>query len=518
MFESADGVLALTSGLAEAFVSARCYEDALHDLLWHFVEATRARGAALFVCTSLSRDHKFVLLASSDDDADTGAPLGEREAALVSETVAVGRERIFEHEAGEVRLHLPLRAQGRVFGVMEVLLAERPAEVVCVAARIVGSLISPGICFSERYGALVDEPDSPARGPEREAASRRAPFVKYREFLERASDGVAVLDRSFRILLFNSSAEQITGYARDGVIGRPFAELVCEDDRAGFLALANAALEGSPRRLFDVKLMTTSDDVIIVSMSTSVLSEHEAMVALSFRDITERRYFSEELRRTKEFLERMIDSAYDAIVATDVSGTVVLFNKVAERVFDRRADDVIGKMSLADLYPSDVMQRLRERLDEPARDYPEQTLRDEIVGANGERIPVQISLNVLYEGGIEMGTVANISDMRDRLRMERQLLQAKERLVETEKQALLAELAGTTAHELNQPLTSIMGYAELLLRRVEEGDPNRRAAEVIHEESRRMAAIVRQIGRITRYETKPYVGNTQILDLEKSSE
>ena len=81
---------------------------------------------------------------------------------------------------------------------------------------------------------------------------------------------------------------------------------------------------------------------------------------------------------------------------------------------------------------------------------------------------------------------------------------------------MIAELAGTAAHELNQPLTSVMGYAELLKRRIPESDPNYRAVDIIFRESERMAEIVRKIGRITRYETKTYIGNTRIVDLDRA--
>ena len=81
-----------------------------------------------------------------------------------------------------------------------------------------------------------------------------------------------------------------------------------------------------------------------------------------------------------------------------------------------------------------------------------------------------------------------------------------------------AELAGTAAHELNQPLTSVMGYGELLIRRLAPGTPERNAAQVIMQEAERMANLVRKIGKITRYETTAYIGKTRIVDLDKSSD
>ncbi len=101
--------------------------------------------------------------------------------------------------------------------------------------------------------------------------------------------------------------------------------------------------------------------------------------------------------------------------------------------------------------------------------------------------------------------------------MEQRLAQAQEQILAQERQAIVAELAGAAAHELNQPLTSVMGYAELLKRRLERETAPYAAAEIIFSEAERMAEIVRKIGKITKYETKSYVGHARILDLDRSA-
>ena len=83
---------------------------------------------------------------------------------------------------------------------------------------------------------------------------------------------------------------------------------------------------------------------------------------------------------------------------------------------------------------------------------------------------------------------------------------------------MLAELAGTAAHELNQPLTSMMAYAELLLRQSEPESSGWKAAKVLIREAERMAEIVKKIGRITRYETTSYVGQQKIFDLDRAAD
>jgi PAS domain S-box-containing protein len=226
-----------------------------------------------------------------------------------------------------------------------------------------------------------------------------------------------------------------------------------------------------------------------------------------------------ELRKTKEFLESLIEASVDAIVAADLKGSIILYNKGAERIYGHTREEVLGRMHVSKLYPQgvpqEVMRRIRSsqfggigRLED---------MRSHAIDKEGRLIPISLSAAMIYEHGKPTATVGIFTDLREKLLAEERLAQVQKKLELSEKQALLAELAGTAAHELNQPLTSVMGYGELLIRRLPPGTPERNAAQVIMQEAERMADLVRKIGKITRYETKSYVGDQRILDLDRAA-
>ncbi len=227
---------------------------------------------------------------------------------------------------------------------------------------------------------------------------------------------------------------------------------------------------------------------------------------------TEERAIARELAETKDFLQSLVDASPDAIIATDLGGVIRVFNKAAEALFGYLATDVIDALHVSALYPmggaSEVMALIRSE-DHGGRGRLPPNRRD-VVSIGGQRIPVLLSAAVVQVHGETVATVGVVRDLRERIAIE-------QRLAESERLGVLAELAGTTAHELNQPLTSVMGYAELLCRKLDDGDPKYKAASTILREAERMAAIVKQIGQITRYETKPYVGDTRIIDLQRST-
>ena len=226
-----------------------------------------------------------------------------------------------------------------------------------------------------------------------------------------------------------------------------------------------------------------------------------------------------ELKKTRDFLENVIMSSPDAIVASNRDGEIVLYNDAAERILGWRRKEAIGA-DVRILYPPGGAERIMQMLRSVAfggrrRLEPK---REIVMDRAGREIPVEISAAIIGEGAVEIATVGIFTDLRGRIRMEEQLQEATESLERSRRQAVIAELAGAAAHELNQPLTSLLGYAELLEKRIIADDPNRRAVETIQNESKRIADIVKKIGQITEYRTKEYVGGTRIVDLDSASE
>ncbi|MCE9573779.1 MAG: PAS domain S-box protein [Deltaproteobacteria bacterium] len=352
-----------------------------------------------------------------------------------------------------------------------------------------------------------------------EAERRLRGIESLKEHFDSAADGVVILDAGGRILFVNPAAERITGFGKDGLLGQALGDLVVTSHQS-LIADAVARVLGQTNvEPFDLELATTSGASACVSVSTSTVLADTGAVILTFRDVTAERALETELRSTKEFLERLIDSTVDAIIAADMRGTIILFNQGAERLFGYRADEIVGKTRVWELYPEGVSRQVMRMLRSTSYGGVgrlEQTRR-EIRTRNGEVVPVTMTASVVYEGDQEVATVGILSDLRERIRIEQRLLQAQEKLQLTEKQALVAELAGAAAHELNQPLTSIIGYSQLIQRQSPADAPHLRAVGVILSEAERMAGIVKKIGRITKYETTEYVGSASIIDLDRST-
>lgn len=416
----------------------------------------------------------------------------------------------------------PVQWRGRALGA--ILLRKRAPGVQHVGARGIelGKLIASITAAHLRHGAVLESLRDQTHRLSRaryEAERRLRGIDSLKEHFEAGADGVVVLDDAGRILFVNRAAERLTGFGRDGLLGSELVDLVGKDHRSQITDTVSRVLAGVNVAAFDLQLSTTAGSPVWVSMSTSTVLAGTGAVILVFRDVTAERGLELELRSTKEFLERLIDSTVDAIIAADRHGQIILFNQGAERLFGYRARDVIGKIPVSELYEPGGAQQIMRMLRSTSHGGVgriEQTRR-EVRIAGGEVVPVSMTASTVYERDREVATVGILTDLRERIRMEQRLLDAQQKLQLSEKQALVAELAGATAHELNQPLTSIMGYAGLIERQSPPDATCLRAVAVILSEAERMAGIVKRIGKITRYETTDYVGSARMLDLERAA-
>jgi PAS domain S-box-containing protein len=347
-----------------------------------------------------------------------------------------------------------------------------------------------------------------------EAELQLRALQRYVDFFDSSADGILVVALDGAILFCNPAACSITGRGVDELRTIRFDDLLPADGRRQFEQLKRSFERGVFANNVDLPIRTADGGRRILSVSFNSVLREEDGVIVSLRDVTADRAIARELTKTKEFLQRVIDSSVDAIVSADMRGNVLLFNPAAEKTYGYSTDEVIGKMNVAALYPGDTAREIMRQM--RASSGVLQGYETQLLGKGGERIPVMLSAAIIVHRGRPIGSVGIFRDLRLSRQMEAHLALAQERLAAQEKKALIAELAGATAHELNQPLTAVMGYAAMIAKRSQDDERLARASQRIVTETERMAEIVRKIGRLTKYETKPYVGDTKIIDIDKS--
>jgi len=136
-------------------------------------------------------------------------------------------------------------------------------------------------------------------------------------------------------------------------------------------------------------------------------------------------------------------------------------------------------------------------------------------GKDGELVEGDLSASIIYdEGGREIATVGIFKDLRERLRMERDLQAAREALLQSEKLAAMGRLTSQIAHELNNPIYGIMNTLELLKTEIPPESKRRRILELSLSETERLSEMLRNMLSFSKpeEETRKKINVNELLD------
>lgn len=108
-------------------------------------------------------------------------------------------------------------------------------------------------------------------------------------------------------------------------------------------------------------------------------------------------------------------------------------------------------------------------------------------------------------------------ELMARIRAMLRTIDLHRELLDKEKLDFINYITGAIAHEISQPLTTILGNLELLKMKGEEINPDSKRFEILYNNSKRIAEILKQLGNIDKPVLKTYIQGTEIIDLKKSS-
>ena len=309
-------------------------------------------------------------------------------------------------------------------------------------------------------------------------------------------------DRQSRYIGCNKAFEKLFGARRDTIVGKTVFDITTKPSAGSFHTQDEELFAKPGIQIYEVRLRDTSGTMRDVVYHKATFTDGNGEVAGiigAILDITDVRKAEEEILTLSRSLENIIETTNVWISSFDPRGNILLWNKAAEQITGYAVDAVKGNDLIWEwLFPDEETRRENRQIlmgvierKMPVENFETTILRKDSV----PRVILWNARRLDDQTGTAIGAIAVGMDITERRMLQEQLLQS-------EKLAALGEMLSGIAHEINNPLTGIVGFSRLLDQEETGGSPERQEyVRFIREESERIAKIVANILAFSRKQT-----------------
>jgi PAS domain S-box-containing protein len=306
--------------------------------------------------------------------------------------------------------------------------------------------------------------------------SLRKEQEKLRGIIENSADGIALFDESAKMIVWSPAMERITGLPQEEVINSYYWDIHAklslpeEHERHDVRAQTRALLErylrdGTSRwvqRLFDRWILRPDGERRFIEMVAFPVKSSQGMLTGSVtRDITEVKLSELDLEERNRQLQTLIQAIPDLVYFKDGSLRNIIANQAYADYLEQPIEKVVGKTD-REILPPDIAEQC-EQSDRDVVEHGIPVRREEEAEsskANGYTYFETLKVPLLDAEGTVTGLVGVSRDITERKVAELLLAQQNKELKERNQE--LDTYTHSVAHDLKNPLSLILGYAEMV--------------------------------------------------------
>jgi PAS domain S-box-containing protein len=333
----------------------------------------------------------------------------------------------------------------------------------------------------------------------RDITGNREKEQRFTQLFESLQEGVYISNPEGRLLEVNPALVKILGYdTKEDLLNLTPSQLSA--DASSEPVLGHAGTRSGRTRTREVRLRRKEGGIAVcVDTSTGVL-EGDKIVRYqgTLVDVTEQRALEHRLRQQEEFRRHLLESFPDLILVLDLKGQYTFVSARIAELLGYGPEHLMGKnvedvestsKELASLYRAVATGQTSLTSCEYGSQHHD----------GSWRTMLGVASPLLDAEGKPAGVIISVRDVTMEKKLEQQIIQS-------ERLAAMGQMIGGFAHELNNPLTSILGLSELL----QEGDASdttRKQIVVLHQQARRAAEIVQNLQYFAR---PPALGRSHV--------
>ncbi len=325
---------------------------------------------------------------------------------------------------------------------------------------------------------------------------------RYQALFERSLDIVFLHDFKGRFIDANPAALNLLGYDKNEIISLSFNSFLDDEDQ---LTKASEALNelkktGRQKMLTEFWLKTKQGHRVCVETKSSTVYRNGEPVAIQGigRDITERKRHEAAL----DYHVHILAHINDSVIATDLNRNITYWNEASERLYGWKSEQVIGE-NIDNIISIDMVSERRDERQELIRKNGK--WRGEAIHFTREhkKIIVDWSITTIHDvKNNDIGTVSIARDITEKKQTEEAKSNLQKQLMRAQKLETIGTMAGGVAHDFNNILTPILGYADMASAKLPDYHPVNKDLKEIYRAANRARDLVQQILTFSRNTAK----------------
>ncbi len=250
------------------------------------------------------------------------------------------------------------------------------------------------------------------------------------------------------------------------------------------------------RRLVEEKLIARNQEIesIVLKRTSELRDVNEKLIT----EIKERKEADKALKESEEKYRELANSLPQIVFETDIKGKITFSNRNTAELFGYSGKDIEAGMHINTILPSlknDKSPQINQKiLEGNTLDGVECIAKRK----DGSTFPVSVHSNPVKKENMVIGIRGIIIDLSHQKKAEEEQKKLESRLQRAQKMEALGTLAGGVAHDLNNILSGIVGYPDLILMQLPEDSPLRKPILTMQGSGNKAAAIVQDLLTLTR--------------------